>query len=91
MKRPKNIKEDAQLLTGIGASSWFHISKENDKYRISRYSEKGKLECSGRFCVNDKSFNIEKSYQFTYISHCQECVIIQNSRRYILKLDKNEN
>ena len=44
MKKPKNISENAQLLKGIGASSWFEIRKEGDVFRIKRYSEEGILE-----------------------------------------------
>ena len=51
MNRPKNIEENSQLLKGVGASSWFHISKEEDAYRIKRYSEEGIIECSRIFTL----------------------------------------
>ena len=38
--RPKNISLKAQYLSGIGASAWFEITKEKDRYRIKRFSEK---------------------------------------------------
>ena len=41
ISKPKNISEKAQLLKGVGASSWFEISLENEEYRIKRYSEEG--------------------------------------------------
>jgi hypothetical protein len=90
MNKPKNIEETAQLLTGIGASSWFHISKEEENYRIKRYSEEGKEECSRIFTVNDSTFNINKPFKFTYISHCKECTILQNNKTYIFKTEDYE-
>ena len=85
MSKPKNIEENSQLLKGIGASSWFHISEEGRKYRIKRYSEKGELECSRIFSVNDSNFDINTPFEFTYISHCKECTILQNNKVFIFK------
>tara|TARA_X000001036_G_scaffold419605_1_gene439598 strand:- start:299 stop:574 length:276 start_codon:yes stop_codon:yes gene_type:complete len=85
MNKPKNIEDTAQLLKGIGGSSWFYISKEEDKYRIKRYSEEGKEECSRIFTVNDATFDINKIFRFTYISHCKECYILQEDRLYNFK------
>tara|TARA_B100000287_G_C20210069_1_gene613746 strand:- start:227 stop:496 length:270 start_codon:yes stop_codon:yes gene_type:complete len=76
-------KEKAQLISGIGASSWFDIFPEGERYRINRYSEEGQLECTGIFDVEDTSFDISKKYKFTYISHCKKCTIIQNNTKYI--------
>jgi len=90
MNKPKNIEETAQLLIGIGASSWFHILKEDENYRIKRYSDEGKEECSRIFTVNDSTFNINKPFKFTYISHCKECTILQNNTTYIFKTEDYE-
>ena len=90
MNKTKNIEETAQLLIGIGASSWFHILKEDKNYRIKRYSEEGKEECSRIFTVNDSTFNINKPFKFTYISHCKECTILQNNKTYIFKTEDYE-
>jgi len=90
MNKPKNIEETAQLLIGIGASSWFHILKEDENYRIKRYSEEGKEECSRIFTVNDSTFNINNPFKFTYISHCKECTILQNNKTYIFKTEDYE-
>ena len=79
MSRPKNISNNAQLLSGTGASSWFELSVENLKYRIKRYSEGGELECSRIFEPDSEIFDINKDYQFTYISNCKQCKIIQNN------------
>ena len=87
MNKPKNIEETAQLLKGIGASSWFHVSKEEKNYRITRHSEEGTEECSRIFVVNDSTFNINKPFKFTYISHCKECTILQNNKTYNFKTE----
>lgn len=79
MKKPKNISDNAQLLKGIGASSWFEIRKEGDDFRIKRYSEEGILECSRIFSTNSNKFDINKKYEFTYISNCKQCKIIQDN------------
>ena len=90
MNRPKNIEEDAQLLKGIGASAWFHIAREEEKYRIKRYSEDGKIECSRIFFPDLDDFDIDSNYQFTYISHCKECRIFQKNKIYLFKTTEYE-
>ena len=88
MKKPKNIPEKAQIISGIGASSWFSINKEKDNYRIERFSVDGELECSRIFTVEPKGFDINKKFKFTYISHCKECNIIQNNLIYNFLTDE---
>ena len=82
MKLPKDISKKAQLISGIGASSWFTINTEKEYYRIERFSLEGKLECSGLFKVEPNTFDIQLEYKFTYISHCQYCTIIQKNRTF---------
>ena len=88
MRIPKNISKNAQLIKGIGASSWFTIVVEKKLYRIERFSNEGELECSRLFEVEPKNFDINSEYKFTYLSHCQECKIIQNKK--IFKFFNNE-
>tara|TARA_B100001540_G_C15414683_1_gene464908 strand:- start:102 stop:377 length:276 start_codon:yes stop_codon:yes gene_type:complete len=87
--RPKNISLKAQYLSGIGASAWFEITKEKDRYRIKRFSEKGELECS-RLFETEKDFDIKKEYKFTYISHCKKCTLLQNNKIYIFTTKEYE-
>ena len=75
---PKNISEKAQLIEGIGASSWFTIAVEKSCYRIERFSPEGELECSRLFRAEPNTFDINLEYEFTYLSHCMQCTIIQN-------------
>ena len=82
MKIPKNISKSAQLIEGIGASSWFTIVAEKKLYRIERFSNEGELECSRLFEVEPKNFDINSEYRFTYLSHCKECKIIQNKKTF---------
>ncbi len=82
MNKPVNIEETAQLIKGIGASSWFAIKSEGDLYRIERFSPEGELECSRLFRAEPNIFNINHEYEFTYISHCKECTILQNNQTY---------
>jgi hypothetical protein len=88
MEAPKNISQKAQLIEGIGASSWFTIATEKDLYRIERFSPEGELECSRLFEAEPNTFDINSTYKFTYLSHCKECTIIQN--KLIFKFYTNE-
>ena len=82
MNKPVNIKETAQLIKGIGASSWFTIKSEGNLYKIERFSPEGELECSRLFRAEPNTFDINHEHEFTYISHCKECTILQNNRTY---------
>ena len=82
MNKPENIEETAQLIKGIGASSWFTIKSEGNLYRIERFSPKGELECSRLFRAEPNTFDVNHEHEFTYISHCKECTILQNNQTY---------
>ena len=82
MRITNNIPPKAQLVSGIGASSWFTINAEKEYYRITRFSLEGVQECSGLFKVEPNKFDIQSEYKFTYISHCQYCTIIQKKRTF---------
>lgn len=89
MNIPNNISKKAQLIEGVGASSWFTICKEESHYRIERFSIDGKKECSKLFSVTPTNFNINKAYRFTYISHCKECTLIQQKKTFKFYLYEN--
>ena len=80
--KPNNIPNKAQWLAGVGAGSWFVIEIDLKKYRIKRFSPEGILECDRLFIVDKDDFDINIEYQFTYLSHCKECTIIQNNKNY---------
>ena len=50
--KPKNISEKAQLLKGVGASSWFEISLENEKYRNNEFDYAYDAFVNPRFGIN---------------------------------------
>ena len=80
METPRNISQKAQLIYGIGASAWFTIVAEQDLYRIERFSMQGELECSRLFQVEPNTFDVNSEYEFTYLSHCKQCTIIQDQK-----------
>ena len=91
MKKPLNIPSNSQWLSGIGSGSWFHIQKIGELYRIRRFCPNGSVECDNKFLLTNKGFEINKYFEFTYISHCQKCTIKQNELLYIFLLkDKLE-
>ena len=78
-----NIPKKAQWLSGtVGSGSWFSIAEEGNKYRIQRFSPEGKLECDRLFTTDNITFDLNIDYQFTFLSHCKECTIIQNEITY---------
>ena len=69
--RPKNILVSAQLLKGVGASSWFEITEEKQGYRIIRYSENGEVECDSIFILlGEEEFDINKRFGKYIINNC---------------------
>ena len=77
--RPQHLDENVKWLSGEGAGSWFliEILEQNLKFRISRYSPSGKLECGGVF-ISDIKISLLHDYHITYPSHCQKVTIIQD-------------
>jgi hypothetical protein len=78
----KLVPKESQWISGVGAGSWFAIHKQEELYKIERFSIKGELECSGLFIVKPEGFNIENDFSFTYLSHCKSCTIIQEKKIY---------
>jgi hypothetical protein len=85
------IPKNAQWLGGIGSGSWFSIEQQKTDFYIKRFSENGDLECAGIFRLQKTGFDINNPYQFTYLSHCKMCTIIQNKTEYKLELITNED
>lgn len=90
-ERSKSIPQNAQWLSGEGAGSWFNIHLDEGNYKIARYSPEGKLECESEFAQNSQhNFDINQSYNFDYLSHCQRVVINQNGLSIeFIRLEKN--
>ena len=79
-QRALNIPEKAQWLAGEGAGSWFFIEQQNGNYQITRFNPKGDVECQAIFQPNT-DFNINRPFEFTYLSHCSEINILQNGTK----------
>lgn len=88
---PIHLPVNSQWLSGQGGGVWFSISQTeyNDKFIIKRFSSKGKLDCDRLFEIEkvfeNKSFDINKEYQFTHISHCAKCTIIQDGVAFVFR------
>lgn len=83
-KRLNHIPAHAQWLSGEGAGSWFLLERNRDDFLITRFSSHGKVECRGIFnCEGEKTFNLDRKYEFTHISHCSKCTIVQEGIKFI--------
>jgi hypothetical protein len=81
-----SVPSTAQWLAGEGAGSWFNIERVNAGFKVNRYSESGKLECSGIFSkLVHFDLDISKPFKFQHISHCDQVRIEQNGRTISLK------
>ena len=80
MEKPINLPENSKYLKGVGSSAWFHIEigGNSDEFIISRFTTTGNLECRNTFLLQITGFDIHKEYEFTYVSHCIKCSILQN-------------
>ena len=81
--RPINVPSDSQWLGGEMAGSWFQLTKLDNRYFITRYSENGAKECRNEFRLNSESkFEIDQPFSFTYLTHCCKSNIIQGKKMF---------
>jgi hypothetical protein len=82
--------EDGTWLGGIGSGAWFKIEEKINKitYKISRYTATGKKDFEENFIVEKECFDINQNYQFIHPTSCLEAYILQNEKRYTLKIFK---
>jgi len=81
-----SVPSNVQWLAGEGAGSWFNIEHANSGFKVNRYSESGKLECSGIFSKPVHfDLDLTKPYKFKHISHCDQVRIEQNGTTISLK------
>lgn len=87
---PSNLPHNAQWLSGQGAGVWFCIEKTEVKtqFIIKRFSPEENLDCKATFEIEKQTaeFDITKPYQFTHISHCAKCRIIQNNLIFVFNI-----
>ena len=84
LNKPSNIPDHSKFLEGTGDSAWFFIEETHslNQFLISRYTIDGFLECKYLSILQDKGFNISEDFEFTFVSHCAKCTIIQNNKTY---------
>ena len=83
---PTNLPSTAKWLSGEGAGSWFVIEQESDtKYKITRFSPEGLVECKGLFGTNIAIMDIGIDFEITYPSHCATVSILQGKEKIIFK------
>ncbi|PCJ26334.1 MAG: hypothetical protein COA97_06010 [Flavobacteriales bacterium] len=89
---PNVIPKHSKWLLGQGVGTWFCIDKtDNEKqYNIKRFTPKGSLDCDRIFEIenNGSVFDIKEPYQFTHISHCSKCRIVQNETVFVFNYIK---
>jgi len=91
-EKPASIPEHSQWLFGQGAGTWFSIdlTSVSNQYQVKRFTPTGELDCDRIFEIeeNGSVFDINKSYQFTHISHCAKCRIIQQEIVFVFNYIK---
>ena len=81
-----NLPKEAQLLSGIGSSAWFHyVKKEQDGIVISRYNEQQLLDFQGVFTIPE-GFDPTQTFSFDYDCNCSFCYVLQGGERYKITL-----
>jgi hypothetical protein len=84
---PEGVPSNSKWLLGQGSGAWFSIRKIDrvNQFNIKRFTPKGSLDCDRIFEIEDNGsiFDIEKLYEFTHVSHCAKCRIIQNGTTFI--------
>jgi hypothetical protein len=81
-----SIPSNAQWLAGEGAGSWFHIEQAGTRFRITRYNERGDLECTGFFKgLGNTDLTLSEPYKFIHLSHCNQVNIKQYGISIALK------
>ncbi|PKP46567.1 MAG: hypothetical protein CVT95_06860 [Bacteroidetes bacterium HGW-Bacteroidetes-12] len=88
-EKPNNIPSSSKWLSGQGAGVWFYIEATDNPniYRIKRFTPEGELDCDRLFEIEKSKavFNLSEAFEFTHISHCSKCKIIQNEIIFVFK------
>ena len=81
--KPTSIPESAKWLSGQGGGTWFYIEATSHPttFRIKRFTPEGKMDCDRLFKLAPSLplFDIQQPFEFTHISHCCKCRIVQNN------------
>ena len=77
-----SMPNGVQFLGGTGSQAWFYLDTDQlaeGLYRIRRYTPAGQLDYDGVY--ESKEFRPDRSFQFTYDSHCGFCHVYQDNRK----------
>lgn len=77
-----DLPEGAQFLGGTGSQAWFHLDTHQlaaGIYRIRRFTPWGELDYDGVY--ESRTFRPERSFEFTYDSHCEYCHVYQDNQK----------
>jgi len=75
-----SLPGQCQWHSGEGAGSWFNIVEISPLYLISRYSDKGSLEFRGFYRLSAGEFDMDGSFQVSYLSHYRHILIKQSGQ-----------
>jgi len=87
-EKPKNLlPENSFRLSGIGGDTYFQIERtaKSHLFKIRRYSEYGDLEIDDIYQLQSLGFDINKPYEFTYISNGINVKLMQDNKTFELK------
>ena len=82
----EDLPEGAQFLGGIGSQAWFHLDVNQlaeGLYRIRRFTSHGVLDYDGVY--ESRTFRPDRSFEFTYDSHCGYCHVYQDNQKIFFK------
>ncbi len=91
---PKNnLPKSVFCLAGTGGNTYFQLDKteKSHLFRIRRYSEYGDLEIDEIYQLQSIGFNVNKAYEFSYISNGIAVKIKQADKVFTLKNIKYQN
>ena len=87
------LPKNAQWLSGIGAGSWFVLSKEailqKNEYRIRRIMPEGEIGFDAIFLSTNPDFNEGSPFQFIYDCNATWCTIQQNGQNIRFESKRN--
>ena len=88
-----SLPNTTHRLLGTGGNTYFRIDKteKSHLFRIRRYSEYGDLEIDDIFQLQSIGFNINKPFEFSYISNGIAVKIKQEEKVFTLKNIKYQN
>lgn len=80
------VSEAAKWLSGEAGGVWFEIMKNEENYRIKRFSLDGELDCDREFVlINSEFFDLNLPFVIAHTSHCALVRVNQNGVMFVFK------